>query len=199
MWKNLIKSENIKYLFILLAGAALFLAGRHSTPPKVVEVIKEVVVEKEKLKVVEVEKIIIEKNKESNEAKRIHKERTEESRPDGTKIVKETTDINVDKTVKEVEVKFVDRVNTVEKEIIVEKKVEIEKIVENNPDWTVTARLGTDFRNLKLSPLAPYVSPIIVGAEVDRRVVGPFKAGLWVHSSIDFNSVSGGLAVGADF
>ncbi len=187
-------------LLVVGAGVGGFLFGKGNVQYEILEKEKIVIVEHEKLKVVEVEKIIIEKAKDTALAAHIHKERTEETRPDGTKIVKETTDTNIDKTIKETEVKFVDRTTVVEKEKIVEKKIEtIREVSTKLPDWTVTARLGTTFTELKPSLTVPYFSPIVIGAEVDRRIIGPVKAGLWVQTTTTLDYVTGGIAVGVEF
>lgn len=196
--KEFLKSSigHLALFALVIAGA--FITGRYSAPVQVMETQKVVIQEHETIKVVEVEKTIIEKAKDITEGKSIHKERTEEVRPDGTKLTKETVDINIDRTIRETEIKFVDRTLTVEKEV--EKLVEVVKekiIVTKKPDWAVTARLGLALSELKLS--TALANPLVVGVEVDRRVLGPVRIGLWADSNTTFSDVRGGLAVGMEF
>lgn len=182
-------------ILMLAVGSGSYVAGRYSAPSKVVEVTKEVEVVKEVIKTVEVIKEVESKNKDLAENLKTHKERIEETKPDGTKTVKETVDTNVDRTVKEVEIRYVDKTVEVEKIVEVEKKVEVEKIVEKNKsDWEVLAKVGVDF--LKLSNV-PF--PVTIGLEVDRRILGPLKVGVWVNTETTFHSVTGGLSVGIEF
>lgn len=184
----------------LLAAICLgvgFMVGRASIKPEIQVVEKQVIVEKEVLKVVEVEKTIVEKHFDSSFNKKIHYEKTEEIKADGTKLTKETRDENVDKVVKDVEVRFVDRTTTVDR--IVEKKIEVEKIVKVStplPDWSVAAKVGVSINNL-LNPTLG--SPMVVGAEVDRRILGPFKTGAWVNTVTTFNQWSVGVSLIGEF
>ena len=172
--------------------------GRGDKEIQIVETQKVVI--QEVLKIVEVEKVVVNRGRDLNENKTIHKERTEEPRPDGTILVKETTDIGIDRTVKEVEVKYVDRYNITEKVVEVEKIVQVEKIIKPKAaDWAVTARLGTSFTEFKPQLTVPYIDPLIVGIGVDRRILGPFKAGLWVNSTTKLDSVVGGISLGVEF
>lgn len=177
-----------------------FAFGKYMTPPQVIETQKVVVQEKEVLKVVEVEKKIIERVVDTTESKRIHKERTEETKPDGSKLVKETTDIGVDRTIKDVEVKFVDRTNTIERVVEVEKLVEVERRVEaHKPNWEVGVKFGTVFTEFSKELKSPYTNLMVVGVDVERRIAGPVKMGLWVDSNLAFDHVSGGLSASIEF
>jgi hypothetical protein len=192
-----------KWILISVSGILLlvgsFILGRYTVVPKtnIEYVEKQVVVEKEVVKIVEVTKTIVERVHDSVTEKRVHKERTEETRPDGTKIVRETEDINVEKVVKDVDVKYVDRTNTVEKQVDKEVKVEVIKIVKTPlPDWELAAKVGVNINNL-LNPTLG--SPVVVGAEIDRRIIGPFKAGVWVTTNTTFNNWQAGLSVNGEF
>lgn len=198
--QEFLKSDKIKFLLFFTVVFSVFQLGRVSNPTKVLETQKVVIQEHEIIKVVEVEKIVEGKSKDLIENKRIHKEKIVEIKLDGTKIIKDITDINVDKTIKEVEVRFVDRINTIEKEKIVEKKIEIVKLLESKKsDWTVMAHLGTTFTELQPSTTIPYFNPILIGVEINRRIIGPIKTGLWVTSNTNFNNLSGGISVGVEF
>jgi hypothetical protein len=181
----------------VLACVGSFWAGRRTAPVETKYVEKQVIVEKEVIKTVEVEKKVDEKKKDEAVAKNVHKERTEVTHPDGTKEVKETVDVNATKVVKEVQIQYVDRIQTVEKVVEVEKKVEIEKVVKNPlPDWGVQARVGVDISAI-LNPTRG--GPVVIGLEVDRRIIGPFKAGVWAQTNTTFNQWQAGLSVGAEF
>lgn len=185
-----VRSGLFPYLLLVVLLPVAFISGRYTAPVKIVEKRVEVTVEK----LVEVEKKTDTTKIDEELNKHTHKERTVEIKPDGTQVVKETTDTNTEKNTKEVEVKYVDR------EVVVEKKIEVtvEKIVESGkPDWTVTARVGVDINRL-LNPSV--VNPILVGVEIDRRIIGPFKAGVWVQENVTFNTwPTAGVAVSAEF
>lgn len=116
----------------------------------------------------------------------------------------------------ETKVVYVDRITTKEGEVrehIVERRVakddtavkvddsrvevrEVEKVVEHvttvtlRPDWRVAVSAGASLR----APLLPIAGPLVLGAEVDRRLVGGLSAGLWVSSS-----GAAGVAVSFEF
>ncbi len=160
--------------------AAGFSSGRFALPAKVVvtekikEVIKEVVVEKIKTEV-KIVKVYVE-----NKAERIHRVVTEEKRPDGTEIKTTNEDINTDTVVHEntntTEIKYVDRV--VEK--LVEKMVEKEKLVLNQPNWHVGAGVGVAIPYYlgQGSPGVPGLEGVVISAQVERKIIGPFFLGL---------------------
>jgi hypothetical protein len=165
------------------------------------EVVKEVQVEKvvyqDKIveKIVEVEKIVYQKYTDKDINKTVKTDKTTETKPDGTTIVKETTTETVtDKTkesekedsVKEV-VKEVEKIVYLDKEII--KQTEVVR------DWRVGVKLGTSVTNFKLDPLVPpYVSPIIVGIEGERRIFGSLYGGIWAQTS-SFQTLEAGIGV----
>lgn len=119
-------------------------------------------------------------------------------KPDGTKVVKEvvTTDSDLHKEEHKEEVK------TVEVEKVVERVVyqdrEVTKKVENLKDWSVQVRLGTSSDGFGILPVAPYVTPVIMGASVERRIIGSFKAGLWAQTN-GFKNLEGGICATIDF
>jgi hypothetical protein len=199
----LLKLHNSGFLTIILVaivGVATFSAGRYSAPTKVQTVEKQVVVTQEKVQIVQVEKASEDKTKDQNSQKHVHRERTETTSPDGTKVVKVVTDVNVDKTIKETDVKVVTVTNTVEKQVEIEKKVEVTKTIERaRPDWFLSAKLGTNFSTLKVSATAPYINPLLIGVDGNRRIIGPLFLGLWALTSTDFKSISGGLSASMEF
>lgn len=43
------------------------------------------------------------------------------------------------------------------------------------PDWRVGALAGASLRE----PLVPIAGPLVIGAHVERRIIGPFTVGVW--------------------
>jgi hypothetical protein len=186
-------------LLVLVGGIAI---GWYSKPDvvrtetqlQVVEVEKQIVVEKE---VVRVE---IVKVKDTQVVERWHREKTEEKKPDGTVLTKEVEDRNIDSIVKEKENSTEIRVVEVEKQIVVEREKIVTQVSEPVlANWHVGAMVGLapQFDNLG-------GSPVMVGAEVERRIVGPIWAGAWVmggSSTSQFKVVNGsaGIKIGMEF
>jgi hypothetical protein len=57
-------------------------------------------------------------------------------------------------------------------------------------DWRVAVLVGASIRE----PLLPIAGPLVFGAEIDRRIIGPFWAGAWLNTG-----GSAGLSVAAEF
>ena len=72
----------------------------------------------------------------------------------------------------------------------VEKLVTVEKVVTLRPDWRVSAGVGASLA----APSVPLYGPLVIQAEVDRRIVGGVSIGLWV-STVG----AAGAAVGFEF
>jgi hypothetical protein len=173
-------TENIKKIgivvsYVATAAIAAFVAW--SIKPdrtevqekiKVVEVEKQVVVEKEVLKV-EVVRV-----KDTQVVERWRREKTETQSPDGTVVKKETEEKNIESIVKEKETAV--KVVEVEKQVIVEKeklvKVETKPVL---PNWHVSVSAG-------LAPRLPDfpTSPIMLGVDVERRIAGPVFLGGYI-------------------
>jgi hypothetical protein len=150
---------------VLLAGS--FAAGRFSAPLRVEtrEVEKEVVKWREKLvekevrvevaakvltKTVYVDRVI---TKEGEIRERIV-ERTAEASSSSNTGTKETEATSEGEKVREVE-----KVRTVTLQ----------------PDWRVAVMAGASWN----PPLIPIAGPLVLGASVDRRIVGGFSLGIW--------------------
>lgn len=194
------KTFNLKTILIMAAvlvvtGATAFMAGRYSKPDKIEVVEKQVVVTQEVVKIVEVEKSTDTKTKDENSNKRVHIERTEETKPDGTKIVKVTKDINVDRTIKETEIKVVEKEVMVDREVKVKEEVIVTKVVENDdPDWFLSIKGGVSTAT---------ASRYGLGIDANRRILGPVHIGLWgmlnMNTSFTPSGVMGGVSLGAAF
>jgi hypothetical protein len=187
---------------VLLVG--VFFTGRSSAPPQIQEVERTVyvdrVVTKEVEKVVE-KKVEVEKIVYRNIYKdETVKEKETTTKPDGTVTVTERETVNKD-TINEGSVENSrEIVKVVEVEKLVEKLVYKEKEVVKYTDheWDIDVRIGTNFTGLSVTPTAPYVNPIILGLDVERKIIGPFNAGLWVQTS-HFKTVEGGVSVSVQF
>ena len=198
MWEKLkgLVPQLSALLGVLLVGVVI---GWFIKPAKIeekiktVEVVKEVVVTQEKVRV-EVVHV-----KDTQVVERWHREKTEETKPDGTKIAKEVEDKNIDSIVKEKENSTQVQIVTVEKQIVVEK----EKIVERKPilpDWHMGVLIG-------VAPQfnVPTDTSLLVGLEAERRIIGPLFAGAWVMGGspviggFKLTNASAGLKLGMDF
>lgn len=65
-------------------------------------------------------------------------------------------------------------------------------VTAERPTWAVTALAGGQLGGPRLVPGLP--APLVVGAAVERRILGPLSAGLWATSS-----GAGGLSVRLEF
>ncbi len=144
-------------------------ADRIVTQEKVVE---KLVVD-EKLVEQEVQRRV--KEYESSIAK--HTTKVTVSKPDGTTVTKETTDLHVNKKETDVQVKYVDRV--VEKTVYQDKIVEKTVVVDNARNWRAGPLVGIAPQLLPV----PSIGQVVYGAEVERRVLGQVWVGAWAVSS----------------
>lgn len=139
---------------------------------KVVEVVKEVVVTQEKVRV-EVVHV-----KDTTVVERWHREKTEEKKPDGTVVTKEVEDRNIDSVVKERENSTEVKVVEVVKEVVVNRDVVVEKVIEPVlPQWMVGLGVGAAPRFDNLAS-----TPIMLSVSAKRRILGPFFLGLQLQA-----------------
>lgn len=162
---------------------------------KVVEVVKEVVVEHETVRV-EIVRV-----KDTQVVERWHREKTETKSPDGTVITKEIEDKNIDTLVKEKENSTELKVVEVIKEVVVTKEIEKEKIV--TPvlaQWHLGVLVGVAPRFD-----VPSETPLLLGLEAERRLAGPVWLGAWVSGGsplvggFKLTNASVGLKVAIEF
>jgi len=197
--KVLLRPIGTHLLVAAIAGALVFFFK-----PDVVKTVERVqIVQVEKQVVVVQEKVRVEvvRVKDTQVAERIHKERTEEKRTDGTVIVKETEDHNIDSVVKEHENTIQVKVVEVTKEVVVERIVLKEKTVTPVlPNWHLGILAGVAPR---LD--SPAETPVMVGLEVERRILGPLFVGGWamggspVVGTPKLVNFAAGLKIGASF
>lgn len=201
---NLWQKYAIFALGMVVIMAGVFFAGRYTAPPKIQEVERTVYVDRvvvkevEKIveKKVEVEKIVY-RNIYKNETT---KEKSTTTKPDGTVEVVERETANRD-TINEGSVESSkENVKVVEVEKVVEKLVykDREVVKYASPEWDIDLRVGTSTKNFAVSPVAPYVQPIILGVDVERKILGPVNAGLWIQTT-HFQTVEGGASISVQF
>lgn len=126
----------------------------------------------------EVVKTVEVKVREESTNTRRRVERVRVERPDGTKIEREIEREELQADVREqaqhVEVREVERV--------VYQDRQVTKVIEHaRPMWRAGVLAGLDVRRVSLIPPSP--GPVILGATVERRIVGPIHAGVWGLSS----------------
>lgn len=177
----------------LLLFPAGYLTGKFANPTKVVEktVIQEKLVDKIVYQDKIVEKIVYVQAKKE----KTHTETITVQAPDGTKTTKTSEDTSTDTDTKVDQDKKEEVVKTEVK--IVEKVVEKLKIVESaRPGWRISAGAGVAipvFLGHEQMGV-PGLQGAVINAEVSRRVVGPFWAGLHANTMGVF-----GLSVGGEF
>lgn len=162
-------------IVLFVAGVA---AGWYAKPDvvktevkvQVVEVMKEVVVVQEKVRV-EVVRV-----KDTQVVERWRREKTETQSPDGTVTKNEVEEKNIETVVKEKENTVEVKVVQVEKEVVVER----EKIIEKRVDvalaqWHLGVMGGATPQFLP----TPGLNSWSLGGHVERRIVGPLFLGVW--------------------
>ncbi len=163
----------------------------------------------EKEKIVYVDKLVYIKQEDTEKKENEHKKEnqviTEEKKttvtPDGTTTVVETKKTeNQAETVKTVvEIKKVTEYVDREKIVIQEKEVKSEPV---KKDWRIGLKAGTSVTGLKLTPTAPYVDPIILQVDGERRIISLGKVdlygGLWIQTS-SFKTLDVGLGLSVVF
>ncbi|WNM70284.1 hypothetical protein [Myxococcus phage Mx1] len=178
-----------------IAVVAAFGVGRYTAPAKVevkteevsVDVVKETEASEEKTKI---EYVFVKEEKQH--VRRVEKETV---RPDGTVERVKTEEIKSETGAKEEQVATTDRVDVRTVETVrIEEKVVTKTIETKRPDWIVGVMVGTDLTRVDLRPNAPWVTPLVVGGRVERRIFGPVYAGPFAMS----NGVIG-LGVTAQF
>lgn len=71
-----------------------------------------------------------------------------------------------------------------------EKEEKISKTTTTQPDWRISVQVGASLK----APLLPISGPLVLGVSGERRIIGPFSAGVWL------NTVgAGGVVVSGEF
>ena len=176
---------------VLLVGA--FVTGRYTAPveERIVEIEKKIFIEKEHKTVVQQIDIKELMRQVQKTALRNNVERTivKVENPDGTTT---TTTKETDKSTTDTETKTDTDTETSERnEVIVIKEVikiqEKIKIVEKKLrlDWSAAVDVGYYLPSLWGEGLQRNLLPgdMIIGASVDRKILGPFSLGIWANTA----------------
>lgn len=156
----------------LLTLAAAFSAGRFSAP----------------LEVQTVDKVVWKEREQSNTA-----ETTKKAKAKAKKVVTDTVK-KPDGTVVIKRVETVDEKSGVEKmaEGVVVRDVAGDSLKQTTttlrPDWRVTLQVGASWQ----TPALNFAGPVVVGAQVDRRIYGGLTGGLWFNT---FGAAGAGLSM----
>jgi hypothetical protein len=159
-----------RVLVVVAVAVAGYSAGRFSAPAEVEERVSVATVYRDR---------IVEKRVEVRGRDRIvYRDST--STPDGTVHV-----IEVEKTI-DVERVAVATDATREGQ----QTIEVIKRVEVRPGWRVAVLAGASLS----APAVPIAGPLVLGVEIDRRIVGGVSAGVWANTG-----GAAGLAVSLEF
>lgn len=183
---------------IVVGLAGSFAVGRYTTQVNVVE--KEKIVTLEVEKVVTVEKVVEKKVYVYIEKKAEHVETVETKLPDGTVITKTVSDTKTETQASSTEVKVADKaVTDTSSNTVIEDR---SKATVAKADWHLRVDVGAGGR-FGSGPLTPV---LVLGVGAERRIVGPFWAGVWVQTTLNLLApqtppyqVAGGLSVGVEF
>lgn len=162
------------------AGGAIalaFLFGRASAPARTVERVQEKVVYQDRAVVIhEAAEVHVQEHV-------VYRDRTVIKRVDGTVVQRdiERTDTGTSSARATAQ--------TEERTVYRDREVVREKVVESRLDWAVHALVGTP---ISLKPLG--LGPVVYGAAVERRVLGPISVGAW-----GLSSGQGGVSLGLVF
>lgn len=197
------KNYGPKLLAVVVCVCIGILIGWQMKPDqvKIEEKIKVVEVEKQVIVVQEKVKIEVVKVKDVQIVERYHREKTEEKKPDGTVVSREVEDRNIDSHTKEKETNVEVRVVEVEKQVVVEREKEVfRKIDPVLAQWQVGVLGGASFGTSNF----PLSTNVILGAEVERRIVGPLWAGIFISgespvTQFQIQDVNVGIKIGMEF
>lgn len=206
MWTWLL--SKIKAHWPLVAVAVVCLLGGigigWGAKPAVVqvhEVTKEVTVEKKVVDEVAVQAEVDRRVKEITAQMDTHQVVVVVTKPDGTKTQTTTTDTHSKQDTKDTTDQTKTQVVTVIKEVQVDHTVTVEKtITPVLAQWHLGILVGVAPRFD-----APATTPIMVGIEAERRIVGPVFAGAWVMAGspvvggFNVTNAAVGLKVGFEF
>lgn len=195
------------YGLVLLVGIGI---GWGAKPDQVRIVEKEIKIEVEK-KDTRLDELLTQMSKlerdyqemkTSQRNEKYHKEHTETRAPDGSVVIKDTIDKNVDSVVQETKHEVEVKVVEVEKQVVVVQTVTVreevvkEKLVEPvKAQWHVGVLAGIQPQFLP----TPAVGPFAFGAEVERRIIGPVFLGVWGTGNTSLSNMQVGAKLGLEF
>lgn len=158
------------WLAVALLVVAAYSAGRFTAPERVDErtLVRVVTREREVEKRVEVTAKV--------ETRIVYRDRIVQ--PDGTRVEREVERSGA----------VTETAAAHEREVVreVEKRVEVERVVTVRPDWRVSITAGASLRE----PALPLAGPLVLGAQVDRRIAGGFSVGVWASTQGAFGGAA---------
>lgn len=178
-------------LAALVAVVAAFLVGRSSAPTRVEEKVR--VQQVEKQVVVVQEKLRVERVEVASASSASRSVRHETRRPDGSVEKTVVTDRQAGVHVATGEGATSERTAAAASEHASELATS-KTVTSSRPRWRAGALLGTRATELHVTPAAPFVAPLAVGAEGQVRLLGPFWLGGYVFSDLAF-----GLSASVEF
>lgn len=194
--QNKARIWKLSIVAILLVGA--FATGRYTLPAKVVTVTETKVETQYVDKVQYVDKI--QTVYVHDVVKDVHQVTVVEKKPDGTETTTVTMD---DKSKSETSASSQEVVTkTEDKTKDTESDAKTSKVVENGKaQWHLRVDAGAGARFVgQMTPT------LVLGVGVERRIIGPFFAGIWVQTTLNLLApqtppygVNGGISLGAEF
>lgn len=177
-------------LTLVLTGGG-YVVGRHFTPPntviqtevKVKEVEKQVVVTQTKIQT-EV-KVVKVADRDNN----IHRTYLIEEKPDGTKITRVIEDDKSEINVRLSATKGDTVTNNTHTDTVKETVRTEEKVTQSpKSKWRAGAMVGWHVPGLwgnHTSNIVPFEQDLVLGASIERRLIGPLSLGIWGTSTKD--------------
>lgn len=151
---------------VLVALVGAFSAGRFSAPLRVETREVEKVVFKDRI----VEKVVTVEVKGKTETKVVYRDRV--ITKDGT-----ITEHEVEKTATKEDTTRTGNSDTTTTHDGSSEHLS-EKVVTLRPNWRVGALVGASIRD----PLLPIAGPLVIGLEIDYRIVGGLSVGIWANT-----------------
>lgn len=184
-------STKYKVLLVVLGFALSFAAGRYATPDKIkIKTVKEVETVVKTVTKVEVKWKTRVVEKEATNKKTTT---TITEYPDGRKVTETVVvDLSVKETVSDKDASS--NKDSVVDSSTVSKEENTKTVTRNRPSWSVTAYGLMDVRDFRGSSGNFLGGPVVVGATLQRRILGPIHIGIFGASDMTF-----GLGVGLEF
>lgn len=171
-----LKTEALIAAGLLAVLGGVFAAGRYSAPKPDVRVTEHVVYQDRV-----VEKVVTVTAKADTKTVVVYRDRT--VKPDGT-VHEQSEERTVDAAT---ETAHTDDAKAETSQTDTQRTI---TITAAKPQWRVSLLAGASLR----SPLLPVYGPLVLGVEVNRRLLGPLWVGLWAQTG-----GSGGISLGIEF
>lgn len=161
-----VRAHIISGVVVALALVGAFTAGRFSAPLQVETRNVERVVFKDRV----VEKVVTVQTAAKVETKVVYRDRVVTKDGEVRERIVERTDTKEDTKATGTEERVATSEGTAERETKTTTTL--------RPDWRVGVLVGASLS----TPFVPIAGPLVLGLEVDRRIVGGLSAGLWVNT-----------------